>query len=225
MAVFQGKEVPANLEMNKILSKMNEGKGPARSARFVVNIKPCPAIINNGVGRFELGPDANQSRRTSVALAKPVFGDLIYLCEVAEFPGRTFMNSDIRYYGPSVKFPFQTVYEDVNFTFLCRINSQERYLFDTWQEQINPISTFDFNYKKDYATEIDIFQLGENHDAKYAITLLEAYPIQISPQPVTWADDNFQRLAVTFTYSKWGRNLIDYNFGENTPTVPPANPR
>jgi hypothetical protein len=210
MANFNGKEVPANLEMNKILGKMNEGMGPARSARFVVNIKPCPAIFNGGVGRLD------SRRQNSIRGVTSTFGDLIYLCEVAEFPGRTFMNSDIRYYGPSVKFPFQTVYEDVNFTFLCRINSKERELFDTWQEQINPISTFDFNYKKDYATEIDIFQLGERHDAKYVITLLEAYPIQISPQPVTWADDNFQRLAVTFTYTKWGRNLIDYNFGENT---------
>jgi len=211
MAVFQGREVPANLEMNKILSKMNEGKGPARSARFVVKIGICRALSQSGV------TDLDNFRQGVLwsTIRKTIGEDLIYLCEVAEFPGRTFMNSDIRYYGPSVKFPFQTVYEDVNFTFLCRIDSNERRAFDTWMEVINPISTFDFNYKKDYATSIDIFQLGENHDAKYCITLLEAYPIQISPQPVTWADDNFQRLAVTFTYSKWGRNGVDFNFGEN----------
>jgi hypothetical protein len=104
------------------------------------------------------------------------------------------------------------VYEDVNFTFLCRINSQERQFFDSWLEMINPIDTFDFNYKDDYSTSIDIFQLDEEQKATYAITLREAYPIQISPQPVTWADDNFQRLAVTFTYSSWGRNGIDYNY-------------
>jgi hypothetical protein len=184
---------PNALDMNTILSKMNEGKGPARSARFVVQINAWPLL--------PLATTLDFVRK-----------DLVYLCEVAEFPGRTFMNSDIRYYGPSVKFPFQTVYEDVNFTFLCRINSQERQFFDSWLEMINPIDTFDFNYKNEYSTSIDIFQLDEEQKATYAITLREAYPIQISPQPVTWADDNFQRLAVTFTYSSWGRNGIDYNY-------------
>lgn len=183
----------SNLKMNNILSKMNEGKGPARSARFVVQI--------NAWNLLPTGTDLDSIRK-----------DLVYLCEVAEFPGRSFMNSDIRYYGPSVKFPFQSVYEDVNFTFLCRVESEERRLFDFWMETINPIDTFDFSYKKDYATTIDIFQLDEEQKATYAITLREAYPIQISPQPVTWADDNFQRLAVTFTYSSWGRNGIDYNY-------------
>ena len=134
---------------------------------------------------------------------------MVYLCEVAEFPGRSFMNSDIRYYGPSVKFPFQSVYEDVNFTFLCRPKSEERFFFDGWMEKVNPISTFDFNYKIDYTCSVDVFQLDEQHKTSYMITLVEAYPIQISPQPVTWADDNFQRLAVTFTYSKWYRSQID----------------
>lgn len=187
---------PAPLDMSTILSKMNEGNGPQRSARFAVRI--------NLSGSF----------------AQPYFrisNDLVYLCEVAEFPGRSFMNSDIRYYGPSVKFPFQTVYEDVNFTFLCRPKSEERFFFDGWMEKVNPISTFDFNYKRDYACSVDVFQLDEQHKTSYMITLVEAYPIQISPQPVTWADDNFQRLAVTFTYSKWYRSQIDRL--EITPTA------
>lgn len=194
MAVnFKSVAPPAQwLDMNDILSKMNEGMGPARSARYVVQINSWPGLFQR--------PNLQKTRT-----------DLVYLCEVAEFPGRTFMNSDIRYYGPSVKFPFQTVYEDVNFTFLCRAKSEERQFFDDWLEMINPIGTFDFNYKKEYATTIDVFQLDEEQKATYAITLLEAYPLQISPQPVTWADDNFQRLAVTFTYSKWGRNGVDYN--------------
>lgn len=195
---------PAPLDMSTILSKMNEGLGPQRSARFAVRIKLTGGSLTRDTQLF----------------AEPYFrisNDLVYLCEVAEFPGRSFMNSDIRYYGPSVKFPFQSVYEDVNFTFLCRPKSEERYFFDGWMEKINPISTFDFNYKKDYASTIDIFQLDEQHKTSYMISLLEAYPIQISPQPVTWADDNFQRLAVTFTYSKWYREQLDKL--EITPTA------
>lgn len=212
MATIFGRELTDNLSMTDVLAKMNEGRGLARSARFAVKINGIPGINQDGLNELD------RFRRGSLEFGKMRSiqnNDLVYLCEVAEFPGRTYMNSDIRYYGPSVKFPFQTVYEDVNFTFLCRMDFDERKFFDTWMEMINPISTYDFNYKSEYSTSIDIFQLDEKQKPVYCITLLEAYPLQVSPQPVTWADDNFQRLAVTFTYSKWGRNRIDYNFYEN----------
>jgi hypothetical protein len=76
--------------------------------------------------------------------------------------------------------------------------------------------TYDFRYKDEYVAEIKIFQFGESDnekdiikntapEAQYLITLYDAYPILINPQPVTWADDNFLRLGVTFSYSKWWR--------------------
>jgi hypothetical protein len=31
----------------------------------------------------------------------------------------------------------------------------------------------------------------------------------VNPQQVTWADDNFQRITVSFTYTKWTRPKLD----------------
>jgi len=146
-----------------------------------------------------------------------MFEDLIYLCEVAEFPGRGFQNVDLRYYGPSFKMPFQTSYEDINLTFLCRSNSIERQLFDDWMDLINPVNTFDFNYRDDYACQIDIFQYSEydkkggygSSDVEYMFSLKDAWPVLVNPQQVTWADDQFLRLGVTFTYTKWTRGNLD----------------
>lgn len=156
-----------------------------------------------------------------------------YLCESAELPGRGFMNADMRYYGPNFKIPYQTEYQETAMTFLCRAESFERQFFDDWMEIINPTNTFDFNYKDSYKCEIHMFQFSEagrrtttepNRErtipsptsneftepvATYSWTLHDAYPILINPQPVTWADDNFQRLAISFTFSKWTRRNRD----------------
>lgn len=192
----------------------------AKSSRFAIRIVP------SGTGSFlsRLGYGGFMQQFT-------------YLCEAAEFPGRGFMNADMRYYGPNFKIPYQTEYQETAMTFLCRADSFERQFFDDWMEIINPTSTFDFNYKDSYKCEIHMFQFSEagrrttteaNREASvpsptssefsepiatYAWTLHDAYPILINPQPVTWADDNFQRLAVSFTFSKWTRKNRDQQSG------------
>jgi hypothetical protein len=108
-------------------------------------------------------------------------------------------------------------------TFLCRSESRERKFFDDWMEFINPTNSFDFKFRDEYATDIQIRQMAEYEDMTqvgpnqgtvqgtgnpketYRITLRKAYPVNINPQPMTWADDQYQRLAVTFTYFKWLR--------------------
>lgn len=169
----------------------------AKSCRFAVRI--LPTGVNNPLKKYY-----------------DIFRDLIYLCEVAEFPGRGFESISYRYYGPEQKQPFQTRYEDLNLTFLCRSQSPERQLFDDWMDLIHPISSYDFNYKDDYACQIDIFQFSEydtiefgSSDPEYVFSLKDAWPTLVSPQPVTWADDQFLRLGVTFTYSRWTRGGLD----------------
>jgi hypothetical protein len=41
----------------------------------------------------------------------------------------------------------------------------------------------------------------------------------INPQPVTWADDQIQRLSVTFTYHKWRRAGYDKRVSSNPDLV------
>lgn len=204
--------------MSAAWSEINKDNGLAKSARFLVRIEmPAWTLSTTGATPFP-------------TKYKDFTKDLIYLCEAAEMPGRSFLSVDARYYGPSQKLPFQTQYEDTTMTFLCRSKSMERQFFDDWMENINPTGSFDFNFRSEYETKIHISQFAEygyptvaeagpnrgtEQDPRkavqetYRITLFNAYPIIINPQPMTWADDQFQRLAVTFTYYKWQR--IDYD--------------
>lgn len=186
---------PRNLTMQDFRAVSDMYGSLQKSCRFIVMIVPA--------GQF-------------VAATGGFARDLLYLCEVAEFPGRTFETIDIRYYGPNHKLPYKTVYEDINLTFVCRNKSYERQFFDNWQLIMNPINTFDFNYRDQYRADVHVYQYDEYGTladtaptAQYWMTLHNAYPININSQPVTWADDQFQRLIVSFTYHHWSRPGID----------------
>lgn len=180
-----------DLTMQDFLSVTDDQFGLAKSCRYAARIVPIGSYITA----------FNSTLR-----------DLTYLCEATEFPGRGLQTVDVRYYGPSFKMPFQTSYEDINMTFLCRAESYEREFFDDWMTIINPINTYDFNYRNDYAARIELFQFADVPDysgmdplAQYYFSIEDAYPVLVNPQPVTWADDQFLRLGITFTYRHWRR--------------------
>lgn len=183
---------PQNLTLYNFKSIAEKYDSLAKAYRFAAAIRPVGQLL------------APYSTFTQ---------ELIYLTEVAEIPGRGFVNLDVRYYGPNHKLPFQSQYEDLNMTFLCRNRSLERQFFDDWMLIINPINSFDFNYRDDYRAEIDIYQMSDVGvgvpKAEYWITVHNAYPLSVNPQPVTWADEQFQRLVVSFTYTHWSRYGLD----------------
>lgn len=223
MASIKFSNPPEFLGLKEYRSAVSQQGGPSKANRFVARINSVPERI---------------ARR---GLYNSLLRDMTYLCEAAEFPGRGFMNVDVRYYGPNFKSPFQTTYEDLNLTFLVRDSFLERQLFDDWLELINPTNTYNFSYKKDYICSIDLFQMSEVgisnaaagpfrsdsglSEAQYRFTFEEAWPILVNPMPVNWAEDNFNRLTVAFTYKKWHRERLDgkllssYNLVEGAQNV------
>lgn len=183
---------PTDITMADFKAMSDSHKGLAFSARYIVRIVPQ--------GEFIAGYGA-------------IARDLMYLCEAAEYPGRGLESVDVRYNGPNFKMPFKSAYEEMNLTFICRNQSFEREFFDDWMMYINPPNTFDFNYLEQYRAEIQVFQLAnysadgasENPVVEYAFTLHDAWPTRVNPQPITWADDQFLRLGMTFTYKWWTR--------------------
>ena len=200
MSTINYPNAPKRFKMQDFRSTSDRFGGFAKSARFAVTISPRGTVLR----------DLNM---------KSVARDLTYLCEVAEMPGRGFLSMDgYRYYGPQFKLPFMSEYADISLTFLCRNKQYERQFFDDWMEIINPTDTYDFRYRDDYASEIDIWQfsdIGRDYaDAEYCISLHDAFPILVNPQSATWGDDNFQRLTVAFTYTKWTRKGLDRESGD-----------
>ena len=208
------------------LSNIKAKDGLAKPSRFQV-ILPIPAYIANFVsnGLLEqllnlpnvivadvtnlvnnaLGNSAKeeQSKTSNAAISRY----LALQCETAELPGKTLLTQDAKIYGPTFKVPYQTQYGDITLGFLCTNDFYERKLFERWMEAIMPTDTNNLRYPKDqatrYLTNIKIIQYDDFIKEIYAVELIDAFPIGVAAQQLSWADDNFHRLSVQFAYQKY----------------------
>lgn len=203
------------------LANIKRHDGPAKSSRFQV-ILPIPTyigsfismsllqqildlggiiqditsnFINNLLGDGESNAGYSDSEITRY---------LSMQCESAELPGVSLITADSKIYGPVYKVPYQKQFTDVNLSFICTNDFYERKLFDKWIECIMPPDTNNMRFPKEqnsrYLSDITIMQFDEFIKQIYAIKLIDAYPISIASMPLSWGDDNFHRVTVSFSY-------------------------
>ncbi len=205
------------------LSHMRSKDGPARPCRFEV-ILPIPSYINEFVSTSILDqllnlPNAiftDVTDAVNSALGKETVDRgsnatisryLSMQCETAELPGKTLQTQDAKIYGPTFKVPYQTQYTETTLGFLCTNDFYERKLFDRWMEAIMPSDTNNLRYPKNnstrYMTTIRIVQYDDFIKQIYAIELIDAFPVGIASQGLSWSDDGFHRLSVQFAYQRY----------------------
>lgn len=168
--------------VNEFRSHLGSKKGPAKIANFEVNIALPPAV-----------GDANNIR------------SLTLQCEATDLPGKSFITSDAKVYGPVYKVPYQVQYETVNFTFISSNDFSEKKIFDNWLNLIMSPSTYNLRFPKDsgYLTNVYITQFDDSGTKIYRVQLIDAFPSGMSAMNVSWASDTFHRLTVQFTFHKY----------------------
>lgn len=193
MPAVRPQNPPSDLPLTRFRAVSDSYGSLAKQCRFIVRITPSGS---------------------SVASLGTALQDFIYLCEAAEYPGRGMDIMENRYYGPTFNLPRNSKYAGViDLSFICRTESIERQIFDDWMDIINPINTFNFEYRTNYAAQVDVFQFAEYPQqqgasapkAVYQWSLVDAWPMQLSEQQVTWADNDILRLSVSFSYRYWTR--------------------
>ena len=203
------------------LTNIKAHDGPAKPSRFEV-ILPIPSYINSFVGNSVLeqlinlpnnivssvtdifsAPQDPATRTTNASLSRY----LALQCETAELPGRTLLTQDAKVYGPTFKIPYQSQYNDINLGFICTNDFYERKLFDRWLEAIHPSDTNNMRFPRGnqtrYMTNITIVQYDDFIKKIYSVQLIDAFPIGVAAQPLSWSEDNFHRLSVQFAYQRY----------------------
>jgi hypothetical protein len=229
---------------NLFLSNIRSKDGLAKTCRYEV-VLPIPPYINSFVGNsiFEkilnfpnsifsdvsdainsafgrAGSQDEYSKTSNSSMSR----NLALQCEAAELPGKTMTTADVKIYGPTFKVPYQTQYSDTSLTFLCTNEFYERKLFDRWMEAIHPSDTNNLRYPKGdktrYMTNIKIIQYDDFIKQIYAVELIDAFPIGVAPQSLSWADDGFHRLSISFAYQKY-RTIYEgtYDIGAAAATL------
>jgi len=212
---------------NLFLANVRSKDGLAKTCRYEV-VLPIPPYINSFIGNsifekilnfpnsifsdvsdainstFGRGGQQDEYSRTSNS---SMSRNLALQCEAAELPGKTLTTADVKIYGPTFKVPYQTQYSDTSLTFLCTNEFYERKLFDRWMEAIHPSDTNNLRFPKGdktrYMTNIKIIQYDDFIKQIYAVELIDAFPIGVAPQSLSWADDGFHRLVISFAYQKY----------------------
>ena len=133
---------------------------------------------------------------------------LKYRCENAQLPGRTFATTEQETYGPIEKFPYLTSYNDIDLTFIIEDDMNQKVFFDAWLNYINPQYNNNFRYKSDYSTVITINQYDVTNELSYSVDLIDAYPISMNQMDLSWGDDGYHKLSVTFAYTYWKNNSL-----------------
>ena len=208
------------------LSNIKAKDGLAKNNRFEV-ILPIPDYINKFIQTSALEKLINlpntivsdvsdainqilgsepvdaQSKGSNVAISRY----LALQCEGAELPGKSLDTVPVKIYGPVFKVPYQTQYQDIPLTFLCTNEFYERKLFDRWMEAIMPSDTNNLRFPKGentrYMTNIKVIQYDDFIKQIYAIEMIDAFPISIVSQPLSWSEEGFHRLTIQFAYQKY----------------------
>jgi hypothetical protein len=182
-----------------------ESRGVQRNNKFIMRFNAPQALID------EIG---FSGEATSF---QEVNRDLEFWCDGASIPAIMMtMRQIFRYgYGAIEKKPVSPLFTDITFSVLNDSkNSQNLRFFQQWMVFINnfdfrdPMSddspVFELRYKKEYAVDINLFLFNEAGTPVYAITMREAFPVNVNEMPVNWADNaNPQRIPVTFSFHDW----------------------
>ena len=213
---------------NLFLANIRGKDGLAKPNRFEV-ILPIPPYVNQFVGNSiiekilnfpnsifgtvteainsALGTGGQQTDEYSKTSNASLSRYLALQCEAAELPGKTLQTADVKIYGPTFKVPYQTQYADTTLTFLCTNEFYERKLFERWMESIMPTDTNNLRFPKGqasrYLTNIKIIQYDEFIRQIFAVELMDALPIGIAPQTLSWSEDGFHRLSIQFAFQKY----------------------
>lgn len=133
---------------------------------------------------------------------------LVYRCENASLPGRTFATAEQKTYGPIEKYPYLNTYTDIDMTFIVDDDMSQKVFFDAWMNYINPLYNNNMRYKGDYSTVITVNQYDVNNQISYSVNLYDAYPISMNQMDLDWSADGYHKLNVTFAYTYWQNNSL-----------------
>ena len=204
------------------LSNIKAKEGLARPSRFQV-ILPIPTYVNNFISSSILEKLLNLPNSVFSDVTTRVLGQseqqvssnpsisryLALQCESAELPGKSLTSADVTIYGPGFKVPYKANYSETTLTWICTNEFYERKLFDRWLESIVPTDTNNARFPRGngltggYMTNIKIVQYDDFIKQIYAVELIDAFPVGISSQALSWSDDGIHRLSVQFSYQKF----------------------
>lgn len=143
------------------------------------------------------------------------------LCNEIQIPGMVYASADIKspYKGINVRLPYAKIYNSLDLSFVCDMESVPYRVFRGWQDWIsnnyknsrdnlNPGSgaAFYFRYYDDIVADIEIIKLEKTKGEKdkiyqpFQVILRRAYPYSVTSIPLSAASAQLVKVTVSMYY-------------------------
>lgn len=144
--------------------------------------------------------------------APAIFNDLGFnlsqiplICDGLDMPGITIQTKESRTYGPQFLTPYQRRFDQIGFSFIITKDYGIKQLFDKWLQAMMGFSNTSYGgnniaYFSDITAEIQIKNYGFDLQNLYSTTILDAFPIVIRSDYISWENQEIQKLMVEFIY-------------------------
>lgn len=190
-----------------------------------------PFSINSFLGHLNAQKEFAYASKFNCMITVPSFleslnygRELILSCENAELPGVEVSQIELRHYSFTQRVPAKLSFAPITVLFYCTGKMMEKRFFDTWADNTIPFNTGLVEYPLDagvYST-VTINQFDLQGNISYAVKLIDAYPISVSPLILNWADDSVNKLQVVFAYKKWltvDTQKMEISDGQSSQTI------
>lgn len=137
-------------------------------------------------------------------------GNVNIMCHTCTFPQRSLLTYEHKQLAAPYRVPYSQSYDPVTFSFYTDSNYLVREYFDIWQNAVINIGSNTLNYYNEFTSDIKIIALDVRGNDAYAVTLFEAYPINIGVVDLSYSNmNNVQNVTVTMSYKYWASDGTD----------------
>lgn len=194
-----------SFSISKFIADVNRN-GIQTNSKFEV-IVPVPGVL---LGKYNL---------------RDGFADVSYVdqaklltmrCDTASLPGVALRTGSNNRYGVGTfeKTPFSAGFTDTNLVFIADKNGNINNLWYSWLNLIcnfadsnqllgAQFKQYTHNYKQYYVTDITINKFDDGGNKIQTVVLVDAFPMSINEQPLSWADNTLTKTIVSLTYKDW----------------------
>ena len=128
-----------------------------------------------------------------------------FLVNIAELPGQIINPAIVLYRGREIKFAGDRIYAPWTITVLNDSQMSIRNGIEQWMNGMEDLqSKIGRLNPAEYQRNVDIFQLDRNGNTLKAYTLLDAFPVDLSPVALDFgANDQISTFTVTWQYQSF----------------------
>jgi hypothetical protein len=181
--------------LNQFIANI-KNDGLMRSSRFAVTMQP-PRSLGNSV--------------------KDLRKILLY-CDSVNLPGINLETTLAKTYGEYREMPFNKLYDNINMSFYVDNGMNVKRMFDSWMGAIQNPTTRNFNYYKDYTTDITIEVFDVADKSRYQVILYQCYPKVLNAITMDYAAKDVMKMTVSMNYKYWISSSVAVS-GKSSPTT------